>query len=213
MEIDYGGKRSQIIIAGILVICIVAIFVGFALVIGVSQNNPQNGILQIFDKVLNNSEIGNVGYDTDVSAGNSGCILDVPTAPGEISYSSAYFPPAGWTELPLCISDADIANWYITLYVAGGYEPECGQITFTQLGVEQYVYMTWTEADFGCYSEWTATFVTDDGCLEFVSSQDPNINLPFDYYYCGDIEDKLVDICWCTLWIGCDFCIMLIHKK
>ena len=214
MKIDYGDKRSQIIIAGILLIFVVVIFVGFALVIGVSETDSQNSILPLYDKILDNSEIGIISYDTDVSAGKTDCINDVPTVAGEISYSSANFPPETWTELPLCITDADIANWYITLYVTGGYEPVCGSITFTQEGVDQYIYISWTETDLCCYSTWTATFVTDDGCLEFASSQDPVINLPFDYTYCiGDFSDKLVDISWCSGWIGCDFCIMLTHKK
>ena len=215
MEIEYGDKRSQIIIAGILVLCVVAIFVGFALVIGVSKTNPQNGILNVFDKVLHNSDIGLIRCDTDVSAGNGGCYFDVPTETGQISFLSANFPPASWTELPLCITDADIANWYITLTVTGGYVPLTGHISFTQEGVEQFIYINWAEAAFECYSEWTATFVTEDGCIEFVSSQLPNVDLPFDFNGpCGsDFEEKLVDICWCTGWIGCDFYIMLIHKK
>ena len=214
MEIDYGDKRSQIIIAGILVIFVVAIFVGFALVVGVLKTESQNSILPLYDKMLNSSEIGIFRQDTDVLAGKTDCIFDVPTVPGEISASSWYFPPESWTELPLCITDADIASWYITLYVAGGYEPVCGSITFTQEGVDQYIYISWAETDYCCYSEWTATFVTDDGCIEFDSTEDPNINLPFNYNYCGDgFDEKLVDICWCTGWIGCDFCIMLIHKN
>ena len=215
MEIDYGEKRSQIIIAGILILCVVSIFVGFALVIGVSQTNPQNGILQIFDKVLHNSDIGLINYDTDVSAGKYDCIDDVPTAAGEISLLSANFPPESWMELPLCIKDSDIANWNINLYVTGGYEPVRGCITFTQCGEEQYIYINWAETEeYCCYSVWTASFVTDDGCIQFLSSEDPLINLPFDYNYCGDMPDcKLVDICWCTSWTGCEFCIMLTHKK
>ena len=214
MEIDNGDRRSQIIIAGILVMCIVAIFVGFALVIGVFKTDSQISMLSLFDKVLNNSEIGLISYDTDVSAGKYDCIDDVPTAAGEISLLSANFPPETWTELPLCITDSDIANWYITLYVTGGYAPQSGCITFTQCGVEQYIYIDWSDTDYCCYTEWTATFTTDDGCIEFMSSQDPVINLPFDYNYCGDMPDcKLVDICWCTSWTGCEFCIMLTHKK
>ena len=216
MEIDYGEKRSQIIIAGILVICVVAIFVGFALVIGVSKTNSQISILQAFDKILNNSGISTFGQETDVSACKGGCLFDVPTAQGEISYLSANFPPMSWTELPLCITDADIANWYITLTVTGGYEPECGKITFTQETVDQYIYIRWTETVITCcVSEWTATFVTDDGCIDFMSTQLPKVDLPFDYCGpCGDgFDEKLVDICWCTAWIGCDFYIMLTHKK
>ena len=213
MEIDYGEKRSQIIIAGILVFVIVAIFVGFALVVGGLKTDSQNRVLPLFDKVLNDSGISTFGQDTDVSVGKGDCIDDIPTAAGEISALSWYFPALEWTELPLCITDADIASWYIDLYVKGGYEPVTGTITFTQEGVYQYIYITWTETVYECWSVWTATFTTDDGLIKFESSEDPVIDLPFPYNYCGDgFDEKLVDLCWCTGWIGCDFYILQPHK-
>ena len=216
MEIKYGEKRSQIIIAGILILCIVAIFVGFALVIGVSKTDSQISILQAFDKILNNSELGIIGYDTDVSTGDSGDFFDVPVAQGEISYLSSNFPPESWTELPLCITDADVASWYVTLYVTGGYAPQSGSITFTQCSEEQYINILWTEtATECCYSEWTATFDVAGDCIKFMSSETPEIDLPFPYYEPApeDWDYKLVDIHWCTCWTGCHFCLMLIHKR
>jgi hypothetical protein len=213
MEIDYGEKRSQLIIAGILVIAIVAILFGFALVVGISEFYSQDDILPD-DRIYNNPEIDAFKINTDVSVGNGGCLWDVPTAAGEITATSYYFPPLDWTELPLCITDADIAGWYIDLYVKGGYEPVCGAITFTQLGVEQKIYVNWVETEYDCWSVWTAHFTTDDGLIKFESSQDPVINLPFDYNYCGGgFDNKLVDICWCTCWIGCDFCFIQAQKS
>jgi hypothetical protein len=211
MEIDYGNKRHDIIIAGILIV--LAILIGFALVVGVIENYSQNNILPLDDRIFKDSEISTLMKDADVSVGKGDCIYDVPTEPGEISASSWYFPAIDWTELPLCITDADISSWYIDLYVTGGYEPVCGSITFTQEGVDQHIYIDWTETDYCCYSIWTARFTTDDGCIEFDSTEGPNIDLPFPYTYCGDgFDEKLVDICWCTGWIGCDFYIILTHK-
>jgi hypothetical protein len=208
MEIDYGEKRNQLNYAGILVIAFVAILFGFALVVGVSEIYSQGDILPPDERIFNIPGIETVKKDADVSVGYGGCMCDVPTAQGEISADSWYFPPLDWTELPLCITDADISNWYINLYVTGGYEPQCGAITFTQEGVDQYIYIDWTETDYCCYSIWSATFTTDDGCIEFDSTQLPNVNLPFPHSNPSGqgFDEKLVDICWCTCWTGCDFC-------
>ncbi|MFX0058153.1 MAG: hypothetical protein ACFE85_16750 [Candidatus Hodarchaeota archaeon] len=212
MKIDCSNKRSGLIIAGIL--GIVAILIGFALVVGVSEIYSQEDILPLDERIYNNTEINTFKGNTDVSVGKGDCIYGVPTAAGSISDSSYYFPPITWTELPLCITDADIASWYINLTVVGGYEPVCGTIKFTQEGVDQYINIGWTETEYCCYSVWTATFTTDDGCIKFDSSEAPNINLPFPYSYCGDgFAEKLVDICWCTGWVGCDFYILLTHKS
>lgn len=214
MGIDDTEQRQSNLMIGILIISVIAIFMGFALVIGGSEIYSQEDILLSDVRISNNTEINAFNENTDVSVGKGGCIYGIPTAAGEISASSWYFPALEWTELPLCISDADIASWYIDLYVKGGYEPTCGCISLTQLGVEQKIYINWVETEYDCYSIWTAHFTTDDGLIKFESSQGPVINLPFDYDYCGDgFADKLVDMCWCTGWIGCDFCILLIHKS
>jgi hypothetical protein len=212
MEIDYGNKRSQIIIVGILVITVLFILVGFALVFGVGENYSQDKILPLSGGYFNNSETNLVEKDIDVSVGKGGCIFGVPTAQGEIKADGYYFPALDWTELPLCIKDSDISSWYIDLYVSGGYEPQNGYVSFTQEDVTQYIYITWTETEYCCYSMWEAKFATEDGCIKFDSSQDPLITLPFDNYYCGDIADKLVNIDWKVCWTGCDFCIILTQK-
>jgi hypothetical protein len=214
MEIDYGNKRSQMIIAGILVITVLSILVGFALVVGDFGNLSQNTILPINGGIVNNPEMNISRNDADVSVGKGGCIDNVPTAAGKISLYDSNFPPLEWTELPLCITDADLASWYIDLNVTGGYAPHDGSITFTQCGEEQHIYISWQTFDYCCYTIYRATFTTDDGCIEFLSSQEPIVDLPFGQYVCDvDLGSKAVDIDWCTCWTGCHFCMILAHKS
>ena len=213
MKIDYGNKRSQIIIAGILVITVLSILVGFALVVGVDENYSQNNMMPLNSGYFNNSETNSLRWDTDVSVGKGSCICNVPTAAGTITATSWNLPFLSWAELPLCITATDIAAWSIVLDVTGGYEPQDGCITFKQEGESQYIYISWSVDDSHCcYNTYTASFSMDGNCITFDSSQDPIINLPFDYNYCGNIEDKLVNICWCVPWTGCDFYIILTHK-
>ncbi len=103
--------------------------------------------------------------------------------------------------LPLCITNDMLANWYLSVYVYGGYVPTGGYIALSQKGEDKgTVYIQWAYDGKGeccAYDYWKATFhLMEDICLD--SDQYPD-----GYYLDGYIPGKMVDFNWCTDWTGC----------
>jgi hypothetical protein len=121
------------------------------------------------------------------------------TEQGWILWDGYYLP----SELPLCINNDTIANWYIMVLSYGGYEPYGGSINVTQkYRYKGTIYIDWTYAGKGeyeccAYDWWTATFyVAANFCLD--SNQYPMCS-GLD----GFIPDKEVYFYYDTYWTGC----------
>ena len=123
--------------------------------------------------------------------------------------------------LPLCITQADLDNWYVCVAVTGGYEPICGSITLSQKGIEVAdICVSWWNWDsFGCDGEyWRADFtlVGEEECILLDSNQWPAGAVPLEDN--PTIPGKEVTIDWCSLWKGCEdrnqmFTLILTHKS
>ena len=129
----------------------------------------------------------------------SGCWGPFNTEKGWIMWDGYYFP----SELPLCITNDTIANWYIYALSYGGYEPYGGHINvYQKFEYKGTIYFEWADAgkgSFDCctYNWWLATFyVTEDFCLE--SNQYPDAS-----GLTGYIPDKEVCFSFDTYWTGC----------
>lgn len=129
-------------------------------------------------------------------------------------------------EFPLCITQADVDEFYMVVAVKGGYEPVGGAILVFQAKncYQGSMEIVWTEVachDDSLYSDccwtfWEATLlITDPICLE--SNQAPTVGSDFNVYP-SDIDlQKDVWICVKTMWTGCPlpdqhFIVILAHK-
>ncbi len=110
--------------------------------------------------------------------------------------------------LDLCIDNEYLAQWYVEVFVYGGYQPWGGYIDVWQKGEFQgRICIEWTYRGHGpcCASEyWVATFYTQEPiCLE--SNQYPDVapwvlNHPADQM---TIPGKCVYLDIMTYWTGC----------
>jgi hypothetical protein len=216
MGIDDTEERHSNLILGILIVAVATIFVAFALGIGgtklFSQNKVQPVSLGFFSEEDNKPELQVPNVENTVSVANGGCI-EMDTEAGSIEIDSANLP--AWEVLPLCITNNDLIDYYVTLRVTGGYTPECGQITFYQKDeLKGTIDVNWAHVGHEpCYADyWTATFTTATD-IELESNQWPVI--PDDFYFSSNydiVTEKKVTVCLCTKWTGCHFWIILVHK-
>ena len=214
MGIGDTEQRHSNLVLGILIVLVAFIFVAFALVIGGTQHKTQPVSIGFFSEEVNKPELQEPKIENFVSVAKSGCI-SMDTEKGSITIDDANTNLPDWEVLPLCITQAELDNYYVTLRVTGGYEPECGCITFTQKGVEVgKIDIDWgTPVHEPCYTDiYTATFSTATD-IELESNQWPDYpaGLTFDSNY--DIETyKKVEVCLCTKWVGCHFWLVLLQK-
>ncbi len=125
------------------------------------------------------------------------------TVPGMILYVNDTIDDP----LPLCLTNDIVANWTMTFYVYGGYEPWDGVVAVTQKGeLVGFLYLNWHEIPGAmcCYSWWVAHFILmDDICLD--SNQYPYVDSYF--WLCCDyndtIPDKEVNLFFYINWTGC----------
>ncbi|TFF91865.1 hypothetical protein EU545_02675 [Candidatus Thorarchaeota archaeon] len=135
-----------------------------------------------------------------------GCWGPFDTEQGWIDYAEYNIPD----ELALCIDDNYLAEWYVDVWVYGGYNPwqTGGYIEVYQKGaLVGMINIAWTWVEKGeccAYDKWHATFYVDDPfCLE--SNQYPDV-AP----WCIDwpegqetIPGKEVYMRIVTYWTGC----------
>lgn len=217
MGIDDTVKRHSNLVIGILIVAAASIFVAFALVIGgtqiFSQNKVQPVNIGFFSEEANKPELQEPKIENSVSVAKGGCIW-MDTVAGSITLEDENLP--AWEVLPLCITNDDLSEYFVTLRVTGGYEPECGKIEFKQKGaVVGTIDITWDHwYHEPCYADyWNATFTTATD-IELESNQWPVIPPDFTFSSNYDIvTQKKVEVCLCTKWTGCHFWIILIQKQ
>lgn len=142
--------------------------------------------LRELDFVLG-SESGEAVFDTEV---------------GKIEVLDWYMPDI----MPLCLTQAELDQWYVNLLVIGGYELVCGYIDVWQKGdYKGTIYLNWT-TDHGpmcCMEYYYISFYADPICLD--SNQYPEVCAPFDLCAPFDtIPDKEVHFDLSTCWTGCE---------
>ncbi|MFX0003406.1 MAG: hypothetical protein ACFE9J_07975 [Candidatus Hermodarchaeota archaeon] len=165
----------------------------------------------------------------DTACGTFYMILDLPWVEGSSIYDSAYV-------FPLCIKDADVSLWGITVTVTGCYYPGVSYLTIFQEKVTQVsqfpenIEIVW---DAGVLVDdtcpclgmvYTGTFNVDDS-LDLLDEQTGEpipgtgmIKLDSNHIPCGigpaDL-DKWVSVDFSTTWHGCasqTFEELLVHK-
>lgn len=135
-----------------------------------------------------------------------GCWGPLDTEKGWIDYGDYYIPD----ELALCIDNDYLAQWYVDVWVYGGYNPweVGGYIEVYQKGMMVGVIniaWTWMQKGECCaYDMWRATFWLDDPiCLE--SNQYPDVDPWRIDWPDGQrtIPGKEVYLHIMTYWTGC----------
>ncbi|MFX1314475.1 MAG: hypothetical protein ACFE9T_01305 [Promethearchaeota archaeon] len=204
MKID-RVKLEISIVAGILLVLIVSIFLGFALV-GGSLTNSDNikPSINLEYKKLQVDIAGTdpyiSGYNPIVSVAQKGCCC-MDTVKGEIKIYDYNLPEV----LPLCLTQEFLDNYYLTVAVTGGYDPIGGTITLYQKGEwKGDIDIVWTYLGHEpCYTDyWQANFVLTDGPIELDSNQWPDGAYPLFPEYCT-IPGKEVCVVYESLWQGC----------
>jgi hypothetical protein len=129
-----------------------------------------------------------------------GFVDDIPVEQGEIILRGGNLPE----ELPIKITSEVVADWYQIVAVKGGYEPLGGHGIFKnnkdpaeEIAGFKIIPILIEELDC-CWVIYNITFeIAEDWCFE--SSYYPDVADQE-----GIIPGKLIDICWWTLWQGCD---------
>ena len=219
MGIDDTEQRQSNLIIGILIVAVASIVVAFALVIGGTKLFSQNKVcpvsIGLFSEAENKPELQEPKIENFVSVAKSGCTW-MDTAKGEIIIDDANTHLPDWAVLPLCITQEELNNYYVTVRVTGGYRPECGSIKFYQKGLEVgKIDLNWgTAVHEPCYTDiYRVTFSTAAN-IELESNQWPDYPswLTFDSNY-DIVTDKKVQVCLCTKWTGCHFWLILLQKQ
>jgi len=221
-----------VISIGIVFTLAVGVFVIAANSIGDQNQSPfdnqQKTVLDNFDLVetaqpqsLKEQSLEELGF---VIESESGCWGPICTEQGSIDFGNMNLP----SELPLCVTNSSLSQYFVDVLVVGGYNPWLtgGYIQVWQKGESKgFIYILWTHSGDGpcCASDyWTATFyVKQNLCLE--SNQYPDVNLPWKLDYVGDqttIPGKCVTFDIMTYWTGCkpqeqpsqDFTIIYSHS-
>ncbi|MHA2378448.1 MAG: hypothetical protein ACXADS_04165 [Candidatus Thorarchaeota archaeon] len=140
-----------------------------------------------FDLVLG-SKTGRLGpFDTEV---------------GTIEVLSYYFPAT----MPLCLTEDELRQWYVNLFITGGYELICGYVDVWQKDeVVGQIWLDWTrEKGETCTTEfWYITFHTDGIFLD--SNMYPDVCEPFELWAPYEkIPGKEVYFDIMTCWQGCE---------
>ena len=218
MGIDDTEERHSNLVIGILIVAVASVFVAFALGIGgtklFSQNKVQPVNIGLFSEIDNKPELQVPNIENTVPVAKGGCI-EMDTAAGTITIDETNTNLPTWEVLPLCITQAELDLYYVTLRVTGGYTPECGSIKFYQKDVE----VGRIDVNIGeavhepCYTDiYYITFTTGSD-IELESNQWPIIPDEFCFNSNYDIvTEKKVTVCLCTEWTGCHFWIILVQK-
>ncbi|MFX1497779.1 MAG: hypothetical protein ACFFBH_09650 [Promethearchaeota archaeon] len=202
MKID-RVKLDLSIVAGVLLLVILSILLGFALVGGSLTTDIIKPPINLdYNRVQVNiagNDLYLSGYNLNVSVAQKGCGC-MDTEKGEIKIVDYNLPDV----LPLCISQDDLLGYSVTVAVTGGYEPVDGSITLCQKGeYKGTINVVWTNADpdvLNCVEYWTATFTVDDKII-LESNQWPDGAFPL--IDNPTIPGKEVCLYYETLWVGC----------
>ncbi|MFX1243132.1 MAG: hypothetical protein ACFFA7_17950 [Promethearchaeota archaeon] len=201
-----SAKLDFSIVAGILLVLIASVFLGFALV-GCSLINSDNVKPSInLDFKMFQAKI--VGIDPYLSGSNpivsvaqkGDCVMD--TEQGSIEIVEINWPVI----LPLYIDQDFLDNFWTTVAVTGGYEPISGSIDLYQDEVwKGQIEIMWMYIahEPGYTDYWTANFVLPKGVdsIELDSNQWPDEAIPL-YPEYDNIPGQSVLLDWEGLWQG-----------
>lgn len=227
-------------VIGILLVAL-TITVGLS-VLGVwvnAENGSQNDDFE-FPFIPKKNQITEIASEITISQGQSSEVSDgaylglcdgpVPecgsvgrfdTVPGtlEIDWSNTYLPSES-DPLPLCIDNAWLSDYYMTVTSIGGYSPKCGAVLLNQLKggtcFEGVIIANFEERPVAgtcpCEVDYYITFTTKDDLPICLDSN----HLPQGFDQTKTL-DKWVDVCYVSTWEGChlgtqEFMVILAHK-
>jgi hypothetical protein len=230
MKIDDSNKRYSMIIAGILVISILSIFVAITLGSGGYRVYTQKGTQPHcigFQSTEYEASERNLPENKKVVSVADKCEQTHDTKPGCITIEYKEIP----YELPLCITQEEINDWWILYKVCGGYLPDkkdwiriCGSIRYPVLDNYGWIVLDQDKTPEGGIILMTEMEVIQDATLPcccyyvnisgFVLYCNQEIHLDSNHHptgcqivengpgYDGDL-DKLVELDIITNWEGC----------
>ena len=215
MKIDTTDSRQSKYIVGILVITVFAVCVAIAFGFGGNLKNKQDDYnllnsslpLNFIEDSSGNIEIETVAQGMD--------LFDLDTAKGSIEGLNEYLP--AWDVVPLCIDDALVAPYWMTIKVVGGYEPygdwliDIYQDTKVDnrrelIGQIQLIYTERADLSGCCYTVYEIRFDVVGDCIKVDSNHFPDF--PAGWVLTKEVEctpnlSKEVDIEISTFWYGC----------
>jgi hypothetical protein len=166
---------------------------------------------------------------SDVSVLYKGMFGPFDTAAGSIEIIHENLPGPDY-EFPLCITQADVDEFYMVVAVIGGYEPLGGSVLVFQDKncLQGCIEIDWQPVDChvgdanggepcdDCITYWEAKLIVNNPiCLE--SNQAPTVGS--DFTVCPSDIDLMKDVWLCvkTMWTGCplpdqQFIVILAHK-
>jgi hypothetical protein len=208
MKNDEIIQNPYYLVAGILLMLISLVLVGFALAIGDIGGYPH----EVFDRDFigypfqagnENPELKQIEDDFVEFVAECGC-EEFDTAQGTIEIENYYVDDY----LPLCLTQSVLDKYWVTVKITGGYEPLGGYIYLDQKNeFKGKVLIEWANTDDNpcdCVDYWTASFkLKDESCpIALDSNQWPAGAVPVEDNC--KIPGKEVLASWCTLWTGCD---------
>jgi len=150
----------------------------------------------------------------DAPVPNGGYLGCFDTEPGTLEVIYEVLPT---DPLPLCIDNAYLDDFYVTVRSIGGYSPKCAVVLLDQNKGgdcwEGIINVDWTEMAVGgcpCAVDYTFTFSVDEPiCLD-------SNHLPKGFDQSVTL-DKWVNVWYCSTWEGChevtqEFSVLLAHK-
>jgi len=216
MKIDTTDSRQSKYIVGILIITVFAVCVGIAFGYGGNFKVKQD------DNYLLNSSFPNLIEDSSgnkqiVTVAQGIDVFDVDTAEGSIMGDAENLPD--WSEVPLCIDDALLAEYWLNVKVVGGYKPygdwyidlfqyrEGADIDKTDKDFIGRINLVWSiDVVECCYTIYHITFDVVGDCIHVDSNHFPDFPAGWDLI--KDVEctpdlNKKVDFKVRTNWYGC----------
>ena len=214
MKIDTTDSRQSKYIVGILVITVFAVCVGILFGFGGNlkiKHDDYNLLNSSLSSDFTEDSSGNI-FET-VAQGME--LFDLDTAVGSIEGLGEWLP--AWEVVPLCIDDALVAPYWITVKVIGGYKPygdwfiDIYQDTKVDklrqmIGQIEMIYTLDTSLSGCCYDVYRITFDVVGDCFKVESNHFPDF--PAGWVLTENVEctpdlNKEVDIEISTFWYGC----------
>jgi hypothetical protein len=206
MKLNDSNKRYTTIIIGILVFFVLSFITACILGFGdnLAYNQNESNRLDV-DSPSNQVKTGN---NEVVSVAQRKSICGLDTEVGSIDIIDSNLP----TIVPLCITDATVAPWFVEVKVIGGYIPCDGYVNLYQdkAGYIGRLNLDWDIIDQGCcYTIYNVTFdvATQCECIHVNSNHFPEVcdGWVLDKKVDGtQYLGKWVDLCLTTKWKGCD---------
>jgi hypothetical protein len=168
---------------------------------------------ELSDKALSwsmysKSNPDNIALIDNIELGSEGAHWVLEPEDGYIEIVDYYLPEG---DIPLCIDQAWLDQFYVVVNVYGGYDLLEMGLWLEQKDVWYYIEIVLLDSWVGdCCSDWYYVFglALPDGVekYSFDANNFPEVSLPFELWHDPDYDDlqKEINVYFRSLWTGCD---------